>query len=184
MNLSDQAISAWRKLLHFFFFFVNCTREPWRVCFFKGTNLQQAVSLHLARLSTCAQVCPGDFSSFTNSPHKVSWYWLLGRSRLTALGDWLDKVQSKDSIIEGSALVLFYVGISLGCASHITLPFYVHLTDPVNVRIPQGHRTLCKETEFLYATAKIRNVLNNPRAPEAADLSSSLDRGDLLLCFS
>lgn len=45
-----------------------------------------------------------------------------------ALGDWLDKVQSKDSIIEGSALVLFYVDISLGCASHITFPFYVHLT--------------------------------------------------------
>lgn len=58
------------------------------------------------------------------------------------------------------------------------------LPDPVNVRIPQGHRTLCKGTEFLYATTKIRNVLYNPRAPEAANLSSSLDRGDLLLCFS
>lgn len=57
------------------------------------------------------------------------------------------------------------------------------LPDPVNVRIPQGHLTLYKETEFLCATTKFRNVSYNPRAPEVADLSSSLERGGLLLCF-
>lgn len=75
-------------------------------------------------------------------------------------------------------MLIFLLVVRLTSRSMSTLP------DPVSVRIPQGHLTLCRETEFLYATTKIRNVLYNPRAPEAADLSSSLDRRDLLLCFS
>lgn len=98
-----------------------------------------------------------------------------------ALGDWLDMVSSEDTIIQASAVVCFMLMFllvvfltSLSCSMST-------LSDPINdARIPQEHLTLYKETEFLYATTKIRNVLYNPRA---ADLSSSLERGDLLLCF-
>lgn len=87
-------------------------------------------------------------------------------------------VQSEDTIIQASAVVCFmlmfllFVRLTSFSRSMSTLP------EPVTARIPQGHLTLYKETEFLYATTKIRNVLYNPRA---ANLSLSLERGDLLL---
>ena len=95
-----------------------------------------------------------------------------------ALGDWLDMVQSEDNIIQASAVVCFMLMFLLVVLLTSLSRCMSTLPDPVNVRIPQGHLTLYKETEFLYATTKIRNVLYSPRE---ADLSLSLERGDLLL---